>query len=763
MTKKLFLPALVFAFAALCTTNSVGQCTTGVNPQYIAVGSSAQFNSFAYAAVQLLTNAGNGVNFWASSSAPLEDLNASVSDTATAWVAFDNQATCSVYAYFSVDSTVGVKDFFSYHKITQNGVTNADAAAVFVTTGMSSAACNGVVNAGLPACSGYSATSGGNNPLPADLYSFLTTQPGPTCKILGTTCTAQDGKSLPYAYCGQNSTTQTLAKFCFFNAGHADIRPEDTLYANTRALSSYNSTGGLAGLGYNATACGSNGGTTATIGCPFIDSFGQKKVFNVVKFALTGTDPIGLASLPAYTTLAVGAVPVLVIAADADSSGLGAGTATNSNTTTHYTITNVNRSVLSGIENGTFGCTGDLLYDGSGSGQPLQVIHREALSGTYNTFEFTGVRQMEASAAIGISDNKQTSLSWFTADDSGQEQVAETQGGPGFNWHALGSGNAACEAGNAKIGDTPPSAACGDPLYAPGVSCGSNGASLNLRAIGTGEMVKAVAQTYNADQSATDAFGYSFWGYGNLAPTGSGCSGTNTGAVTCSSYLAHYLTVNGIDPLFTTPGGANDSPANPNGGYHAPQCYLSGGSPDCFAVPFTNIYNGSYPLWTTLRLVTFNTVTTGTSQQTTPAAVLQILAEAEAAAANERTASVQNLGDFVPYLHHICPAGEQWSGTACVSGGSSTTYTGDLNLFVFRAHRKVAPNTTLPNDGIQACGGVYTGIAITGQKNGCTTDIGSDVGGAVITVNADADFNTDYGTQFATNGTGTYEYFGLLQ
>jgi hypothetical protein len=748
MTKKLLLPALLFAFAALCTTNgtaATGDCSgfTGNNVQYIAVGSSAQFNSFAFAAANLIGTA--NLNFWASSSIHLKDFNANVSDTAKLWLAWDNNADCHLYAYFSVDSTVGVKDFFSYRKLTLP-VANAIGGAVYVdsTAGDSFAACTGVVNAGQPACTGYPTT----NPVPSQIVTFIETQPGPSCKYTGTTCTKTTQGALPLAYCGQNSTVQTTAKYCFFNAGHADIRPEDTLYANGRALSSYVSSGGLAGFGYNNTTCGGQAGTTATIGCPFISSFASKGVFNVVKFALTGTDPIGGASLPTYTTLDVGAAPVLVIVSDHDSSGLGAGAP-------NYAITNVNRALLSGIENGTFGCTGDLLDDGSGPGQPLQVIHREALSGTYNTFEFTGVRTMYDSASAPISNHKQTTVSWFTANDSGQEEVASSQGGPAFNWHALGSGNTACEAGNTAIGDTAPSAGCGDPLYATGVACGSNGNAVHLRAIGTGEMVKAVSQQASSTQPVPDAFGYAFWGYGNIAPMGSGCTGTNTGNVTCSSWLAHYLTVDGIDPLFETPGGANDPTPNPNGAYRPPQCALKTGNPNCFDIPFTHIKDGSYPLWTILRLVTFNNVTTGTALQTTPTGVLAMLAEAEAYAANEAT--VNDLDDFIPYFHHICPPGETWTqpNGPCASS-SSTAYTGDLNLFVLRSHYKQTGSAINPSNGIAACSGTYTDIELSGKAATCTVDTGNDVGGAVITVNADADFHTDY-----NGGTNPSEYYGL--
>jgi hypothetical protein len=773
MTKKLILGALAFVFAALTTSSSFAlpACSTGLNIQYVGVGSSSQFAPFAAAAENLI-NAGitggtmtGPLNFWASSNEPLTDFNAAVTDTATLWIAWDSSATCYVYAYFMVDSTVAVKDFFSWHKITVNGVANADTAAVYLGAGAGFAACpvGTVVYPELPLCTGGAP--------PANITAFLTSQPAPTCKIGIALCTATTPGALPQPYCGQNSTSQTVAKYCFFNAAGTAIRPEDALYANTRAFGGIVVNGGLTGLGYNNVVCGANG-PPATIGCPFIESFGQKGATNLVKFALTGTDPIGDATLPTYTTLNVGAAPVVVIVSDADSSGLGAGSDQNSNTSTDYTITNVNRATLAGIENGTFGCTGDLRYDGSGPGVPLQILHREPIAGVYNAFEFTGVRSMDASAAAAVSAGKQTDTQWFTADDSGQEESITDQGGfgkggPTVNWNSVGANHPSCEAGNVTLGDTPPTMLCGDPLYSPSVSCGNNGNALHLRVIGASEMVKAVSQAYLATQTSNDAFGYTFWSYGNMSSMASGC-GTNAGAVTCSGYLSHYLTVDGIDPLFSSPGGSqplsltSTSIENPNGAYHGPECGLKNGTPNCIAIPFTHIYDGSYPLWSILRLVTFNTVTTGTALQTTPGSVLAMLAEVEADAANQT--AVTNLSDFVPYLHHICPPGLIWTQPNGPCAASTTTsYTGDLNLFVLRSHYKVTGDPGLfPNNGIagvNACDGVYTGIAITGAAGGCTVDVDNDMGGAVITVNGDADFYADFGSMF----TNIYEYFGLHQ
>jgi hypothetical protein len=712
MTKKLLLPVLALMFATLCAIPGSAQtCSgfTGVNVQYMGVGSSAQFNSFSFAAEQLLTTAGNGFNFWATSSLPLLDNRAGVTDTAKVWVAWDNSSDCVVYAYFSVDSTVGVKSFFAYQKETNAYATNYDTAAVFVQPGSSYSTCTvgSVVNAGQPAC-----TTG---TLPSPIQTFFETQPGPTCS---TSCTAPKRKTaLPY--CGQNGTTATTTKWCFFNAGHSDIRPEDTLYATTRALSAYNSTNGLTGLGYGNTTCGA---TPPNEGCPILESFAQGGKFNVEKFALTGNDPFpGGGAVPGYVTLNIGAVPVVVFVNDSDSAGFGAGAP-------NYTITNINHKVLAGFEDGTFSCTGDVSPSIGGPGQPVQVIQREALSGTYNTFEFTAVRTLSGSASTAVAESKASSVTWFTDDDSGQELNND----PANNFGGSGCASSA---------STSPSARCGDPLYEPTNACGSAGTGLKLRAVGTGEEVKATVNQAFSGQStsgvaAPDGLGYAFWGYGNFSPTATGC-GTNSGAVTCTGYLGHYLTVDGIDPLFTNPGDST----NPNGSYHLPQCYLKSGTPSCVQIPFTHIYDGSYPLWTIVRAITFSTVA-GASGQTTPAAVVTMIAEAEKAAINSNPL-VTNLSDFVPFFTNINAGDTQ----------------GDLNLGVFRSHYKQTNN---PNNGHAACGGTFTSIPLTPVAGGCTVDAGGDVGGSVFTVQSDVDFNTDFGS-VVIGLTATKEIYGLHQ
>jgi hypothetical protein len=218
-----------------------------------------------------------------------------------------------------------------------------------------------------------------------------------------------------------------------------------------------------------------------------------------------------------------------------------------------------------------------------------------------------------------------------------------------------------------------------------------------------------------------NSLGYSFWGYGNLAPL---CN-TTGGTTTCpGSYIGHYLTVDSIDPLFTTPGGALDSTPNPAGAYNPPYCNVNGVSQTCFAIPFTHVKDGSYPLWSLLRVVTFSPVS---AKEATPIPVLNMVAEAELTTASD------GLSDFVPFLSDLT--------------GNTTTgvWTGNLNLFAFRSH--YVQSSIKPANGHKGCNGVYTGINLQGGKASATTclvDFGGDVGGSVLTVQADTDYVTDW-------------------
>jgi hypothetical protein len=757
MTKKKLIVGgfSLIATLLLATASFAVPCSSGINVHYVGIGSSAEFQTLGFGAndaIQHVAGYTAPTNIWSNAAAQVIDARTAVNTIDTGlkiWVFYDSSATCNVYVGYQADSVQGNKDFFCYGKVA-TGFVGTEANCYGHSTG---------------AGSWEQANSGGNvifglsdvpaaTPLPIPIQTFLVTAPLPT-----KTGTKQN---LPPAYCGQKGTPGAKTAYCYFNVAHTDIRPEDGLYATTRALSSYNTTNGMAGLGYNQTACGSTGTGTKTVGCPIYDSFGKKAVFYPNSFSLK-TDPYTAAAVPGYTTLSIGASPELVFVSNVDGSGFGQTQSTDGS----YLYKNINRKVLAHVFDGTDSCTGDLLasyptpagYAGTvgGAGQPIQVVIREPLSGTYNTFEFSAVRDLTGGAATAIKQSTITDLTWISDVESSQEidlrgNLGTTAGadGPAFNFNT-GTG---CP-GNANAAPDG-TAQCGDPLFVQTSSCGSGTTKgLHLRAIGTGEEVAAtLGQDNTGGSQVVDGIGYAFWGYSNFKPGASGCSGGGTsGDVTCSTYAGHYLTVDGIDPLFQTAGGALDASPNPNGGYNFPQCGLvqkvAGYGFPCEQIPFTHVYDGTYPIWSLLRLVTFDNV--GSTQQT-PEGVINVLSYAQLEAA---PGSAEQLSDFVPFLNTI-------TGLPYTQGG--TLPSGDLNLGVFRSH--YVQSTVDGDNGHVACAGVFTGVSITGGTSGsktCLVDLGGDMGGSVLTVQSDVDFSADFGGAVLNGRTAPKEIYGLHQ
>jgi hypothetical protein len=746
MRNKILTLALSLAAMVLMGTNAFGQaCSTGATPQFIGVGSSAQFNTFAYAAADALGGVSNpsSWNIWTTKSAVLQDTRPATAATDTGlslWVIWDNNNTCNFYAYFSADSTIGVKDFFAYKKQTASPLRTI--AAVYPTSG------------GIP-CG-----SAGVNLIPGLTdTAFAGGTGGFLCTNLTNPYVPTTTTNKPPTYCGQ--TTNAAGFYCYFNAGLTDIRPEDALYATQRALSVYTTTNGLLGLGYGQAACGGDGLTTSEEGCLLVDSFQQKKAFNVLRFGISGTDPISKATVPAYSTITTGADPIMVFVNNGDTSSLGFG---NGAPTGPYKFTDINHKVLSFIFDGTSHCTGDVLPNvptSGTSGNPIQVVVREPLSGTYNTFEFTGVRTLSGSATAAINESKVSATAWFTDDDSGQE----LNNNPANGWSG-GVLSAGCggpiTGGATTAAPSLSSAPCGDPmLITTGATSNTGngpatcGQGLRVRAIGTGEEVKAGVGTYNATTSPkgwqiTDGIGYAFWGYQNFDPlvAATNCTPVPGGNATCSSFSGHYLTVDAIDPLYQTEGGQYDPTPNPQP-FNPPQCslVLGIGTGACAQLPFTHLYDGKYPLWSMLRTVTF--AAKGTTQ-ITPPAVITLIGYAEFEAG---TGGTYHLSDFAPFLTNL-------------TGLGSSTVTGDLNLGVFRSHYKQTGASVSPDNGHAACAGNFTGVTLQGGTSGssvCLVDTGNDVGGSVFTVQTDVDFNADFGSTFLTSSKPLYEIYGLHQ
>lgn len=188
------------------------------------------------------------------------------------------------------------------------------------------------------------------------------------------------------------------------------------------------------------------------------------------------------------------------------------------------------------------------------------------------------------------------------------------------------------------------------------------------RAIGTGQELSELFAT-------TNGLGYSFWSVANFK-----------GA---SNITSKYLTIDGVDPIETNytvvaggTGGEIPTPSNS----------LLGN------VTLAHVADGTYPIWSLLRLVTTN------SSAATVASTM-----ASAAANFVSFGSSTSQPDFIPYASlvversHFTPPGIYASGSA-----------------------------PAPQNGVQ---GLYT-------------EVGGDVGGVVIPTQVDADYASDTGATF---------------
>ena len=416
------------------------------------------------------------------------------------------------------------------------------------------------------------------------------------------------------------------------NSANTDIRPEDAKFATMRVLTGYGTQ--VTGRGITGVGYGPFPIGTA------IKSSQSSTVANPVDFALSSgdVDPINSAnSVRPYTDLPIGAAPVVVFA---NQSSTGSGHLGDGN------YTNINRFILARALQGTVTHVRDLGYGASYSpastsfnnytlagetDSPLKVFLREPLSGTYNTMEFSVPMAREI---------------------DGDDYEPNTVLGQEAN---ITPSNTSCTT-------VPCTVNSGNPLY----QISSNG-SVRARAVGTGEMVKTVNAT-------ADSIGYAFWGFSTFAGKSN----------------VKYLTVDGVDPLFSGPS------ANPNGVGVFPACQTSAGiATSCTGVPFTNIVNGTYPIWSKYRMMTDPNVSSSI---------------ASAIVSYAQQASDPTVG----VIHDMVPA---------------------KYLQVFHSHYAQV---------VRDNGGAYA------PNNGIKYEIpetGGDMGGAVLTIQSELDYINDTGSQ----------------
>jgi hypothetical protein len=195
--------------------------------------------------------------------------------------------------------------------------------------------------------------------------------------------------------------------------------------------------------------------------------------------------------------------------------------------------------------------------------------------------------------------------------------------------------------------------------------------SWRYRAIGTGQ---ELAETF----ATNDALGYSFWGVSNFAAAPS---------------TAKYLIVDGVDPIKST--------------------YTNGVIPTTSAelatVNFAHLNDGTYPIWSLIRIVTVDTTT---------AAIAKTLAQA---AANYSTTSHP---DFYTYY----------------------TTKGLVAVNVERSHF-APPGIAFPSSGTNKP--ANGGVSATGIGACTAVEAGGDVGGVVINIaSVDQNYCKDTGSTF---------------
>jgi len=293
-------------------------------------------------------------------------------------------------------------------------------------------------------------------------------------------------------------------------------------------------------------------------------------------------------------------------------------------------VSNIDRATLSGYLDGTLGRTSDIVaqaYAASANGAVVYI--REPVSGTYNTMEYAipNSQSNKSSQEIG--------LAAIAANNAGQSFPAMhcQNGVTGGLWdpaqNPLNENNA----------------------LARGTGSSASG---RWRAIGTGNELKAV-------QATPDSIGYSFWSAANFAAA----TATND----------KYLTVDGVDPIQETwtdglvPTSGNELLGN---------------------VTMSHVKDGSYPIWSIVRMVSDTSGTGYTAVQTLVADAAKFISPTQP--------------DFVPAA----------------------------SLTIVRSHF-APPGVNFPSSGTN----------VPSNGDGATAEAGGDVGGMVYTLQTDGDYNLD--------------------
>jgi hypothetical protein len=409
-----------------------------------------------------------------------------------------------------------------------------------------------------------------------------------------------------------------------------DIRPEDAQFAEYRAIHQFGYPNGSA-----------------------IQSLFSTSTANVEPFFLQGPDPLSSAPVRSSEVIRIGAEPMMHFV---NISGVAAGDFGSLCANGCNTLSHTLAFVYGGGLGQRIGLTTDVVGNQSVAGNPLKVVYREPTSGTYNTFE------------------------WQIPEGEGTKASQEDIMGP------------------------PTPTACGYPqnsfVIPPYVAdCGNPGfrkdpvsAALRARAIGTGEVVKAVSNAANIN-----AEGYAFWSFSNF----NGVANTR------------YMTVDGVDPL-----GA----VAYNGTF--PQCTGRIDAPPltCAHVNFTGVTSGNYRNWNVLSVAVLDDATNHNANASMKALVIS--------AQDQADPTLGVIDDFLPV--HVC--------TTFTPGPPVTCTATKDTISVFRSHYALPTfaGPTLPN--------VSTNPINANPGIGPAGESGGSMHGAIYFVQNDKDFFLDSGS-----------------
>jgi len=642
MKKARLFAAVVCLVVSLSFVGTAGAQT--LRPQVVGAGSSALFPSVAIGAVTAdpITKAAAycGTNIWSGASPiamGVDNRAATIpGEPGNIWVAWDGKADGStlttVCTYLAVDSIVGNRLFFS--QAINGGIQ---------TNGYISLNTNARITPG------------------ANKVNFVldTVQP--------TTCDANGNQGAGTGPCGLPPAVYNIVNGANFNIAFTDIRPEDAMYATGRAFcgprdAALNCLGYTLGSSYAEFASTFSSGIANVVpfsippgGVP--GSATQGAVCTYLQFTCqVGVDPISSLTIPAATTIPIGADPVLVIVNITDKGTGGLGSVNPTNVSSHSLS-----EIFSGLSSQICSISGAVNTAHSGCLAPhlLTIVEREALSGTYNTFEWQTVRSQDNHYGNGqeLGNPTPTAANTFAACNGG----SAIQYPSPANYIPPANQVAPYNYGT-----------CANPLNALGLS-----GNFRLRAIGTGEMVAAVNSANNPD-----SIGYAFWSLGTFGGKSN----------------IKYLAVDEADPLFpgysvADGGQAGAMPTGCTGYFNAAPAF------SCTYVPtFDGVQNGSYRIFSLLRGVVDNAVqsyqVSNLSGTATPAGLIQAAQDQAALIASPR------IPDFVPFQY--CP------NAACAS------FT--LGLNVFRSHYGVAG--PFPDNGIANPWRIATGNPTSPEGGG---------------------------------------------